>query len=451
MSGGGVFSSFERMVAFRYLRSRRSDNFISIIAWFSFLGIALGVAVLIIVMSVMNGFRTELLGKILGLNGHLLVQGMNGELYDFDNLADRVRGIPGIVRVAPIVDGEVLASGRGISTGSLVRGMRAEDLKGLEAVSEGLRDNGIPDMLMQPRLPGGAKPTKAELEVAWASHRAQILERFQGENAVIIGAGLAGRLGLLVGDSIRITSPTGAQTPFGITPRSKTYEVIGLFQIGMSEFDSRVIFMPLEEAQYYFNLGEAVTALEIMVADPDAVVRVRTPLRDAIDGPERIVDWQQLNSSFVGALKVERNVMFLILTMIIVVAAFNVISGLMMFVKDKGQDIAILRTMGATSSSVMRIFFMAGASIGVFGTLGGLIMGTAFCLNIENIRQFLQGITGWEFFPEEIYFLSELPAEMNVSEVMVVAGISLVISFLATIYPAWRAARLDPVDALRYE
>jgi len=446
----GAFSRFERLVALRYLRSRRSDSFISIIAGFSFTGIALGVATLIIVMSVMNGFREELLGKILGLNGHMLVQSNLGKLDDYDALAAKVRKVPGIVRVAPIADGEALATGRVSSGAALVRGMRAEDLKSLTVVSSTLYDNASPtddssnDLTVPP-------PVDKQKGPAWDAHRQEILSRFEGSNAVIVGAGMASQLGIALGDSIRLTSPNGAQTPFGMVPRSQAYKVVGFFQMGMSEYDSHILFMPLAEAQDFLNMDDSVSALEIMVANPDDVKAYRTPVMNAIGASAVVSDWQEMNSSFFSALEVERNVMFLILTLIIAVAALNVISGLFMFVKDKGQDIAIMRTMGASSGSILRIFFMAGASIGVFGTLAGFLLGVLFCDNIETLREWLSKLTGTTIFDPTIYFLSEIPAKMNPHEVFWIVMISLTLSFLATLFPAWRAARLDPVEALRYE
>jgi len=446
----GAFSRFERVVALRYLRSRRSDSFISIIALFSFIGIALGVATLIIVMSVMNGFREELLGKILGLNGHVLVQGSFGKLDDYDALAAKVRKVPGVTRVAPITDGDVLATGRGGSVPALVRGMRAADLKSLTVVSSTLcdstnyTDGSINELSQQPPCPQQKGP-------AWDTHRQEILSHFEGSNAVFIGAGMASQLGISLGDSIRLTSPNGAQTPFGMVPRSQAYKVVGFFKIGMSEYDSRIVFMPLAEAQDFFNMEDSVNALEVMVANPDDVKAYRTPIANAVGAPAIVVDWQETNSSFFSALEVERNVMFLILTLIVAVAALNVISGLFMFVKDKGQDIAIMRTMGASSGSILRIFFMAGASIGALGTFAGFVLGVIFCANIETIREWLSKLTGTTLFDPTIYFLSHMPAEMDPVDVTFVVLMSLGFAFLATLYPSWRAARLDPVEALRYE
>ncbi len=448
--GAGAFSRFERMVALRYLRSRRADSSVSLIAVIAFLAITLGVAVLIIVMSVMNGFRVELFSKILGLNGHIMVQSANGELTNYDALAAKVKAIPGVVRVTPIVEGEVLASGRGGNTGALVRGIRPTDLMALSAISNTLRDNQSVDEA-PPILPGGPRQALSDKD-RQKIMSANVLKAFEGDNAVIIGVGMADHLGVSVGDVVRLTSPNGAQTPFGITPRLKAYKVVGLFQMGMSEYDSRVIFMPLDAAQEYFNLDtdNAVTGLQVMANTPDDVDGLRTPIVEATGG-DQVVDWKQLNNSFFSALEVERNVMFLILTLIILVAALNIVSGLIMFVKEKGHDIAILRTMGASSGAIMRIFFAAGASIGVLGTLGGLALGWLVCANIENLRQALQKATGTTIFDPTIYFLSHLPARMDPHEIFAVVVTTLAVSFLVTLYPSWRAARLDPVEALRYE
>lgn len=413
------FARFEWMIALRYLRAKRQESFISVISGFSLVGIALGVATLIIVMSVMNGFRHELLGKILGLNGHVIVQGMRGNLADFDSAAARVAKVPGVVRVAPIVDGQVMASSQGITSGVIVRGMRRGDLATETTVSSTLSE--------------GA------------------LARFQGGNSVILGARLADKLRVVPGMTVTLIAPRGNITPFGVTPRVKTYTVAGTFDIGMSEFDQTFVFMPLAEAQLYFSMGDSVSGLEAMVQDPDRVNAMIGAIGRAAGPETRIVTWQDMQASLFDAVQVEKNVMFLILTLIILVAALNVVSGLIMLVKDKSPDIAILRTMGATRGAVMRVFLIAGSSIGVAGTLLGLGIGLLFCAYIEDIRQGLSSLTGTKLFDPEIYFLSHMPAKTDAGEVIAVVAMALGLSFLATLYPSWRAARLDPVEALRYE
>ena len=415
-----IFSPFERMVAMRYLRARRREGFISIIAWFSLLGIALGVATLIIVMSVMNGFHAELMGRILGLNGHIGVYAPVGGMTDFDPLADKIREIPGVVGVMPVAEQQVfVTSSVGGSSGALVRGVRPEDLLAKGAVAKGIREGDEQD--------------------------------FKGNDAVIIGDRLAQKLGVRVGDSVTVISPTGNATAFGTVPRMRAYRVVATFNVGMYEYDSSFIFMPLEAAQLHFRLPERVSDLQVMLSDPDQVAPVTQMIRKIADGSLRIYDYQRANASFFAAVQVERNVMFLILTLIILVAAFNVISSLIMLVKDKARDIAILRTMGATRGMIMRIFFLSGASVGVIGTIGGVALGLAFALNIESIRQFLQHFTGTDLFSAEVYYLSRLPAKVDGGEVLLVVLMALGLSFSATIYPAFRAARLDPVEALRYE
>jgi lipoprotein-releasing system permease protein len=413
-----IFNPFERMVAFRYLRARRQEGFISVIAIFSLLGIALGVATLIIVMSVMNGFRAELLGRILGLNGHLGVYGTAGALAEFDELAGRLRGIPGVTEVVPLVEGQVMATSQGHATGAMVRGLRLEDIRDHSPVGAHMIDGGI-DRL--------------------------------DDDSVLIGTRMAFRMGLRVGDDLTLISPQGTTTAFGTVPRIKSYRIAGTFELGMSEYDSSFVFMPLAAAQLFFNVPNAVTSLEIFTSDPDDVRPVRRAVAEAVGDKGRVFDWQQANSSFFNAIQVERNVMFLILTLIILVAAFNIISSMIMLVKDKGRDIAILRTMGATRGMVLRIFILTGASIGVVGTVAGFLLGLGFAANIETIRQGIQHLTGTQLFDPTIYFLSQLPAKVDPTEVAVVVVMALALSFLATLYPSWRAARLDPVEALRYE
>lgn len=413
------FAAFEWMLSGRYLRARRKEGFISVIAGFSFLGIMLGVATLIIVMAVMNGFRTELLSKILGLNGHLLVQPLESPLTDWKDVADRISQVQGIRLAAPVVDGQALASSPYNAAGVLVRGIRANDLNNLTSIAQNIKQG--------------------------------TLDGFDDGQGVAIGRRLADQLSLHAGDSLTLVAPRGAVTPMGTTPRIKPYKIAAVFEIGMSEYDSTFIFMPLAEAQAYFNRANDVTAIEVYTDNPDKIVEYRASVTEAAGRPVFLVDWRQRNSTFFNALQVERNVMFLILTLIVLVAALNIVSGLIMLVKDKGSDIAILRTMGASQGAIMRIFLITGAAIGVVGTLTGFVVGLVICLNIESIREFLSWLTSTELFSPELYFLSKLPAEIDVRETGAVVIMALTLSFLATLYPSWRAARLDPVDALRYE
>ncbi|WP_456151640.1 lipoprotein-releasing ABC transporter permease subunit [Defluviicoccus vanus] len=403
----------------RYLRPRRNEGFISLIALFSFLGIALGVATLIIVMSVMNGFREELLSRILGLNGHVNVQGPVTGLTDYDALLAKIRTLPGVVSAEPMIDNQVMVTSKGVARGAVVRGVRPEDMRARAIIANNIKTGS--------------------------------LDAFQGNDAVMIGDRLAERLGLGVGDRITVISPTGNVTAFGTVPRVRAYRIVATFDVGMFEYDSGFVFMPLEAAQTYFNMPNAVTTIEVFATSADAAPRVARELWHVVDEGAHVLDWQRLNAGFFNAIQVERNVMFLILTLIIVVAAFNIISSLIMLVKEKVRAIAILRTMGATRGSIMRIFFIAGSSVGVAGTLLGFLGGLAFAHNIEAIRQWIQSLTGTQLFAAEIYFLSQLPAIVDPGEVLVVTLMALVLSLLATIYPSWRAARIEPADALRYE
>ena len=414
-----AFSAFERMLAFRYLRSRRREGFVSVIAGFSFLGICLGVATLIIVMAVMNGFRQELLSRILGLNGHLGVYAINGEyLHDYQDMAAKISLLPEVNLVMPIIEGQVMASSDYTSSGAMVRGIDFSALPKDNIIRQGIKD-----------------PQAENLSA----------------DEIIIGDKLARRLAVFPGDEITLISPKGMVTAFGSLPRMKAYRVASTFSLGMFEYDANFIFMPLAGAQNYFASKDGISNLEVFLANENSLAKVKPVISEIAGSDMRLQDWQKSNAVFFNALQVERNVMFLILTLIIIVASFNMISGLIMLVKDKGRDIAVLRTMGAGKGSVMRIFFMSGATVGVAGTAAGLLLGLLFCANIESIRQFLQYLTGTDLFSAEIYFLSHMPAQIDTGEVIAVVLMSLGLTFLATLYPSWRAARLDPVEALRYE
>jgi lipoprotein-releasing system permease protein len=412
------FSAFEWMIALRYLRARRREGFVSVISGFSLVGIALGVATLIIVMSVMGGFRKEFLASMLGFNGHVTVEAAAGPLPDFDAITARLKAVPGVTRADPIVDGQVMGSQNGVNTGVYVRGMRASDLASLKSVADSL-------------TPGA-------------------LANFS-EDSVIVGEGLAQKLGIHRGGSITLIAPKGDVTPFGTTPRIKTYLVAGTFKIGNNLYDSGFVFMPLTEAQSFFNTGDGVTGIEVMVQKPDDDMAMLPAIKQAAGNGVSLVPWQDINGAFMQAVTVEGNVMFLILSLIILVAALNIISGLIMLVKDKSADIAILRTMGASRASVMRVFLIAGMSIGVTGTFLGFLLGVLFCANIDNIEQGLSRLTGTSLFNPTVYFLSQIPADLDPWQVISVVVMALTLTFLATLYPSWRAARLDPVEALRYE
>ena len=413
------FSPFEWMIAGRYLRARRSQGFISVIAGFSFAGIMLGVATLIVVMSVMNGFRKELLDKIVGINGHIFLQASETPLTDYEDIVKLISKVEGMTIVIPMVEGAAGVSSPFNQAGALVRGIKEEDIK---------------------KLPGIAGNVKLGT-----------LDGFDTTTGVAIGQRMAESLGVRIGDNVTILTAKGASTPFGVAPRIKAYPVTAIFQIGMSEFDGLFVYMPLPEAQAFFNKEGEVSVIEAFVQEPDKIDKMRERLDGLLSRPMVMTDWRQRNKTFFDALKVERNVMFIILTMIVLVAALNIISGLIMLVKDKGRDIAILRTMGATSGAVMRIFLITGASIGIVGTIAGFLLGLLLAKNIEAIRQFLNKLMSANIFPSELYFLSKLPAIVDPGDVAMVVGMTLSLSVLATIYPSWRAAKLDPVEALRYE
>ncbi|HTW26110.1 MAG TPA: lipoprotein-releasing ABC transporter permease subunit [Acetobacteraceae bacterium] len=416
-----MFGPFERAVAGRYLRARRGERFVSVIAGFSLIGIALGVATLIIVMSVMNGFRIDLMGRILGLNGHLGVYAAGAPLTDYDATAATIRKLPGVVSAMPIIEGEALLTAeRGNSVGGVVRGITLADLKRVPEIAHNV-------------LAGS-------------------LDQLQGNDAIAIGVTLAQNMGLSIGGQLTLVSPNGAATAFGTIPRVRAYRVVAIFDAGMSIYNSSYVFLPLSAAQIFFQHPDAVTQIQVMVQNPDNVGAVHREIARALAGRKlRIVDWTQSNNSFFTAVQVERNVMFLILTLIILVAAFNIISSLIMMVKDKTGDIAVLRTIGAPRGAVMRIFLMCGASVGVVGTVVGCLLGVLFCLNIRTLQDWVQAATGVDVFNPEVYYLTHLPAKLQWGEVSQVVVMALALSLLATLYPSWRAARTDPVEALRHE
>jgi lipoprotein-releasing system permease protein len=419
-----IFSAFERMVAWRYLGARRRERFVSVIAGFSFAGIMLGVATLIIVMSVMNGFRAELLERVMGVNAHIVVSGFGAPLEpDYPDIMAKLTKVPGVTYAEPMVEGQAMAVGdRGGTSGVVVRGLPREALEKREILAQNI--------------------VSGDLSV-FANVGDEIL----------IGHRLAAKLGVGPGSNLRLISPTGNVSPFGTVPRTKTFRVIGIFNVGMYEYDTGFVYIPITTAQRLFGTGEGVSAIELMLRDPNALSAARDGVVRALpqDKQLRLYDWKTANAAFVQALQVERNVMFLILSLIIMVAAFNIISSMIMLVQDKGRDIAIMRAMGATRGRVMRIFFLNGASIGVTGTLAGFALGLAFAENIDTIKGWLEALTGGELFSAEIYFLSKLPAKVDSFEVVLVVCMGIALSILATLYPSWRAGRLQPAEALRYE
>ncbi|WP_204262832.1 lipoprotein-releasing ABC transporter permease subunit [Methylobacterium sp. BTF04] len=408
------FAGFEWILAGRYLRARRRGGGVSVVAFFSVLGIALGVATLIIVLSVMNGFRTELLSKIVGINGHVFVNPIDKLFTDYEDLSDRLSKVAGVRSAIPLVEGQAFASSPYGGSGVLVRGIRASDLDKIGAIASNIR--------------GGT------------------LDGFDDGTGVAIGRRLADSLGLQAGDQITLSTPKGATTPFGTAPRTKAYTVKAVFEIGMTEFDATFVFMPLTESQAFFNRDSDVSLIEIYLDNADGVAAILPDLQMAAERPVALTDWRQRNRTFFGALEVERNVMFLILSLIVVVATLNIVSGLILLVRDKSSDIAILRTMGATPGTILRVFLINGALIGIVGTLSGLALGVVVTLNIKPIQRVLFP-SAWD---PTVRFLAEIPAEMNSSEIIVVVVTSIALSLLATLYPSWRAARLDPVQALRY-
>jgi lipoprotein-releasing system permease protein len=391
-------------------------------------GIALGVATLIIVMSVMNGFRQELLTRIIGMNGHISIQSPNGPLMNYDEAASKARTVPGVQLVFPIVAQQGLVMFQSQARGAVVHGIRPSDLKKRGIIANNIKAGNL-DSFGKSDDPSHPSDT------------------------VIMGRRMAESLGLRIGDRFSLMSPQGNMTAFGTMPRQKSMTLVGVFEVGFHEYDKTVIFMPLETAQSFFKVGQGdqlgVSVLEVFVENPDKVGEYEFLLQHALGDQVVLSDWQHMSTSFFQVVQVERNVMFIILTLIILIAAFNIVSGLIMLVKDKMRDIAIMRTMGATRGTILRIFFLTGASIGVLGTLTGVVGGLAFAVNIETIRRWMERLLDMELFNAEIYFLTQMPCRVDSADVTATICMALGLSFLATLYPSWRAARLDPVEALR--
>ena len=414
------FSPVERMLALRYMGSRRAEGFISVIAWFSLAGITLGVATLIVVMSVMNGFRAELVGRILGLNGHVAVySNQSVGIANFDQLALKIADMPNVIAVTPQIEGQIMATHNRITIGAVIRGVRWSDL----AVRKPL----------------------------WNSLAEDDIDRFRSESGVLIGHEMALKLGVSAGNTITLTTARGKATAFGTLPTRQKYKIAGIFNVGMYEYDSSFVFMPLDISSSFLGYDNSVSGLEIYVSAPEQIALLRQQVREVVGSDLRVFDWIERNRSFLNALQVERNVMFLILTLIILVAAFNIISSMIMLVRSKNSDIAVLRTMGASGGNIVRVFFMTGASIGVIGTFTGTVLGILFCWNIDTLKQAIENLSGAELFAAEIYFLSNLPAKVDMQEVLLVVLMALGLSFLASLYPAWRASRIAPAEVLRYE
>ncbi len=426
------FAAFEWQIALRYLRARRREGFISVISFFSFLGIALGVATLIVVMSVFNGFHAELLDKILGFSGHAAVYRQDQEpIANYKDLQARLIKVPGVTRVISLVEGQAMVSSLKTATGALVRGISEDDLIKLPSINN--------------------KDLRTQIANKDAVDEKATLVGFDKTTGIAIGEGMARRHQVGLGSPITLIAPNGPDTVIGNTPRIRDYTVVAIFKMGMSDYDDGVVYMPITEAQDFFSTNNGATGLEIMVDDPDTVQR-NVPALLAAAGPDLSVQtWQSRNVAFFNALAVERNVVIMVVSLVVLVAALNIISGLFMLVKDKGSNIAILRTMGATKGSIMRVFFLTGAAIGTFGTFVGLGVGLLICANANNIRNGVQWLSGVDPFNPEFYYLAQLPAKVSYTQTFWIVVFALIMSYLATLYPSWKAARLDPVEALRYE
>jgi len=415
-----IFNETERTIALRYVKSRRAEGFISVSAWFSLIGITLGVATLIVVMSVMNGFRTELVNRILGINGHLIVYKKNEPLIsNYNEIVRQIMDIKNVVAVTPHLEGQALAKTKNGVTGVVIRGTNWSDL--------------------------------APKKLLWDSLDDDTFDNFKNKKNIIVGYRLGQRLNVKVGDFISLISPNGTQTALGTLPLSQNFVVGGFFNIGMYEYDNNFIFIPWDKAESFLSIKDMAHGIEIFLNDQNLTSSVYLDLKNKLDSNLIIIDWKKRNSSFMNALAVEKNVMFIILTLIILVAAFNIISSMIMLVQTKKSDIALMRTMGASKYLIMRIFLLTGSIIGFLGTFVGSILGLVFASNIQEIRVFITNLVGEELFSPEIYFLSKLPSKINFDEVFSVIIISIFLTLLASLFPAWKASKVSPAEALRYE
>ena len=419
-----MFSSLEFFIAFRYLKAKRREKFISVTALFSFIGILLGVATLIVVMSVMNGFREELVSKIIGINAHISIFPKYESKYQYKEIIQDLQDIANIKTINPIIENQVMITNSERAIGGVIKGLYFNDLK-----------------------------SKSEIYNNLQIQKNFNVDDFDVNSNVIIGSQMAINLNLVLGDDVKIISPEVNSTIIGVIPKMKTYKIVGIFSSGAYEYDSMIAFIPFNMAQKQFNYRDSVSSIEIFLKDAsqthNTIFEIEEVLRDKYNF--NIIDWKGANSSLISALNVERNVMFLILTLIIIIAVFNIISSLIMLVMDKNKQIAILKTIGVSNFSIMKIFFICGTTIGVTGTILGTVCGTLFAYNIENIRHFLENIFGLNLFNPTVYFLSQLPSKVFVGDVVVVSLMSILLSFLATIYPAYKASKTNPADILRYE
>ena len=415
-----IFNETERTIALRYIKSRRVEGFISVSAWFSLIGIVLGVATLIVVMSVMNGFRTELVERILGINGHLIVSKKNGLLIEnYNKIVSQISDTQNVVAVTPYLEGQALAKTKNSISGIIIRGTKWSDL-----------------------------PAK---KLLWKSLDKTAINNFKIKQNIILGYRLAQRLNLRVGDYISLISPNVMETAIGVLPIKQNFMVGGFFDVGMYEYDNNFIFMPWEKAEKFLSIKKIAHGIEIFLDNPKTTQNVYDDLISRLDENLTIIDWKKRNSSFMNALDVEKNVMFVILTLIILVATFNIISSMIMLVQTKKSDIALMRTMGASKHFVIRIFMLTGSIIGIIGTIIGAILGTIVSINIETIRNFVSSLFGQELFSPQIYFLSTLPSNINFNEVLIVMGLSISLTLIASMFPAWKASKISPAEALRYE